>query len=116
MPVQLRIDISEKLARRVQPEHNHLGEILLLGLQERRSKVSGLRRESLAFLAGGPPPVEIIRSQHSSATMQSMRDMLQQNNPGGLSAKEKAETGNIGEIDHVCTQGTTQARLHLRAA
>jgi hypothetical protein len=52
--VQLAIDISEKLAQQVQPEREHLEEILQLGLQQRRSQVSGLKSEFLAFLARGP--------------------------------------------------------------
>jgi hypothetical protein len=37
--VQLTIDISEKLARQVQPEREHLEEILQLGLQQRRASM-----------------------------------------------------------------------------
>jgi len=114
--VQLTINISEKLARQVQPERDNLEEILLLGLQQRWAQVSGLRREFLAFLAGGPPPAEIIAFRPSSATVQRMRDLLQRDKQAGLSPEEEAEMDDIAEIDHVVTQVKAQARLHLRAA
>ncbi|HEX3720120.1 MAG TPA: hypothetical protein VH595_19395 [Verrucomicrobiae bacterium] len=71
--MQLTIDISDKLARQVQPERDHLEEILQLGLQQRRAQASGLRREFLAFLARGPRPDEIIVFQPSPATAQRAR-------------------------------------------
>jgi hypothetical protein len=100
----------------MQPERDHLEKILLPGLHQRPAQVSSLRREFLAFLAGGPPPAEIISFRPSSATVQRMRDLLQQNKQGGLSPAEDAEMDDIAEIDHLVTQVKAQARLHLRAA
>jgi hypothetical protein len=114
--MQLTIDISEKLARQVQPERDHLEEILQLGLQQRRLQASGLRREFLAFLARGPRPDEIIAFRPSPATVQRLRDLLHRDKQGSLSPEEEAEMDDIAEFDHVVTQVKAQARLHLRAA
>ena len=114
--MQLTIDISDKLARRVQPEREHLEEILQLGLQQRRAQISGLRSEFLAFLARGPHPNEIIAFQPSPAAVQRVRDLLQRNEEGSLSPEEDAEMDDIAELDHLVTQVKAQARLHLRAA
>jgi len=87
MPVQLTIDISDKLARQVQPEREHVEEILQLGLQLHRAQVSGLRREFLAFLARGPQSNEIIAFQPSPAAVQRVRDLLQRNKEGACRRK-----------------------------
>jgi hypothetical protein len=116
VPVQLTIDISDKLARQVQPEREHLEEILQLGLQMHWAQVSGLRREFLAFLARGPQSNEIIAFQPSPAAVQQVRDLLQRNREGSLSPEEDAEMDDIAELDHLVTQIKAQARLHLRAA
>ena len=113
--MQLTIDISDKLARQVQPEREHLEEILQLGLQQRRAQVSGLRREFLAFLARGPQPNQIVDYQPSPAAVQRMRELLQRNREGSLSPEDEAEMDDIAEADHVVTQVKAQARLHLRA-
>jgi hypothetical protein len=93
-----------------------LEKINLPGHHQRPAQVSSLRREFLTFLAGGPPPAEIISFRPSSATVQRMRDLLQQDRQGGLSAAEEAEMEGIAEIDHLVTQVKAQARLHLRAS
>ena len=100
-PMQLTIEISDKLARQVQPEREHLEEILQLGLQMHRAQVSGLRREFLAFLARGPQSNEIIAFQPSPAAVQRMRDLLERNKEGSLSPEEDAEMDNIAEFDHL---------------
>ena len=115
-PVRLTIDISDKLALQVQPEREHLEEILQLGLQQRRAQVSGLRREFLAFLARGPQSNEIIAFQPSAASVQRVRDLLQRNKEGSLSPEEEAEMDDIAELDHLVTQIKAQARLYMRAA
>ncbi len=102
--MQLAIDISEKLAQQVQPEREHLEEILQLGLQQRRSQVSGLKSEVLAFLARGPQSEEIIAFQPSPAVAQRVRELLQLNQAGALSAEEAAEMDDIAELDHFVTQ------------
>jgi hypothetical protein len=115
-PVQLTIEISEKLARQVQPERDHFEEILQLGLQQRRAQTSGLRHEFLAFLARGPQSDEIIAFRPSPATIQRLRDLLQRDKQGNLSPQEEAEMEDVAEFDHVITQVKARARLHSRAA
>ena len=112
----MTIDISEKLAHQVQPEREHLEEILQLGLQQRRAQVSGLRREFLVFLACGPQSHEIIAFQPSPAAVQRVRELLRLNQEGALSTEDEAEMDDIAELDHIITQVKAQARLHLRAA
>jgi len=114
--VQLTIDIFEKLANQVQPEREHLEEILRLGLQQHRAQASGLRREFLAFLARGPQSAEIIAFKPSPAAVQRVRDLLQRNREGSLSPEEEAEMDDIAELDHLVTQVKAQARTYMRAA
>src|SRR2546428_4647727 len=113
--MQLTIDISDELARQVEPELEHLAEILQLGLRQRRAQVSGLRREFLAFLARGPQPAEIVAFQPSEAAVQRARELLWRNK-GALTPEEEAEMDDIAELDHVITQVKAQARLHLGVA
>src|SRR2546422_9058140 len=111
--MQLTIDISEELARQVEPEREHLAEILQLGLRLRRAQLSGLRREFLAFLARGPQPAEIVAFKPSDAAVQRARELLWRSKEGALSPGEEAEMEDVAELDHVITQVKAQARLHL---
>jgi len=114
--MQMTIEIPEKLAREVEPEREHLAEILALGLRQHRAVVSGLRREFLAFLARGPKPSEIIAFQPSAGAVDRVRELLRRNQEGDLTPEEEAEMDDIAELDHVVTQVKAQARLHSRVA
>ncbi|MEK7685099.1 MAG: hypothetical protein AAB466_06735 [Verrucomicrobiota bacterium] len=114
--MQVTIEIPDRLAKQVEPEREHLAEILELGLRQHRAQASGLRREFLAFLARGPQPSEIIAFRPSEAAVERARELLRRNKQGHLTPEEEAEMDDIGELDHVITQVKAQARLHLRAA
>ncbi|MEW6301898.1 MAG: hypothetical protein AB1705_00395 [Verrucomicrobiota bacterium] len=114
--MQLTVEIPEKLAKEVEPEREHLAEILQLGLRQHRAVVSGLRREFLAFLGRGPKPGEIVAFSPSEATIERARELLRRNKAGSLTADEEVEMDDIAELDHVITQVKAQARMHLRAA
>jgi hypothetical protein len=45
-----------------------------------------------------------------------VRELLQLNQAGALSAEEAAEMDDIAELDHFVTQVKAQARLHVHAA
>jgi hypothetical protein len=113
--MQLTIEIPDKLAKQVEPEREHLAEILEMGLRQRRAQASGLRREFLAFLAHGPQPCEIIAFRPSQAAVERVQELLRRNEDGSLTPDEGAEMDDIAELDHLVTQVKAQARLHLRA-
>jgi hypothetical protein len=111
--VRLTIEIPDKLAKQVQPEVEHVAEILELGLRQRRVQASGLRGEFLAFLARGPQPGEIVAFRPSKAAVERVRELLRRNEEGNLTPQEDAEMDDIAELDHMITQVKAQARLHL---
>jgi hypothetical protein len=112
--VQLTIDIPEKLAKQVEPELEHLAEILEMGLRQRRAQASGLRREFLSFLARGPRPSEIVAFRPSEMAAERMRELLRRNREAQLTADEESEMDDIADVDHLVTQLKAQARLHTR--
>ena len=114
--MQVTIELSDKLAKEVEPEREHLAEILELGLRQHRAVASGLRHEFLAFLARGPKTSEIVAFRPSESAVARARELLQRNKEGRLTAEEEAEMDDVAELDHVITQIKAQARLHLRAA
>ena len=114
--MQMTIEIPEKLARQVEPEREHLAEILELGLRQRWAQASGLRHELLAFLARGPQPGDIIAFRPSETAIEHIRELLRRNKEGAFTPEEDAEMDDIAEFDHLVAQLKAEARLHLRAA
>src|SRR4051812_38275294 len=52
--MQMTIDIPDNLARRLEPERDHLAQIISRGLRRSWSSSSDLRTELISFLAGRP--------------------------------------------------------------
>lgn len=111
--MQLTIEIPETLARQLEPEREHLAEIIQLGLCRRWSNANGLWREIVAFLARGPKPGEIVSFHASEAVAERMRELLDKNEEGLLEAPETAELDEMCHLDHLVTALKAEAWRHL---
>lgn len=114
--MQMTIEIPEKLARQLEPEREHLAEILERGLRQKWSETSVLRREIIAFLGRGPEPGEIIAFKPSPAAQERVSALLRRNKEGELTPAEAAEMDEIAELDQMVSLIKAEARLHLRAS
>ena len=114
--MQLTIDLPDELGLRVQPEREHLADIIERGLQQRRSELSGLRRELIAFLARGPQPREILAYRPPAPFIERASELLHRGKAGPLSQSEEAELDEISSLDHLMSLIKAEARRHVPAA
>jgi hypothetical protein len=64
--MRLTIDIPEKLADQLEPEREHVAEIIARGLRRSWTGNSILRREVISFLAG-QPTTELTKNENRLA-------------------------------------------------
>ena len=114
--MQVTIDIPEDLAQRLEPEREHLRDIIERGLRQRGSEKSGLSREVVAFLARGPQPREIVGFRPSAKFLQRASALLEKNRERNLTAAEEAELDELANLDHLVSLIKAEARLHLQQA
>jgi len=116
----LTIDIPDELARQLGPKRERLAEIIKLGLNELGTPENGLSNCLLAtdvseFLARGPQPEEIVAFRPSAKSVARIRELLDRNRQGTLTAEEKSEMDHIAMVNNLFGLIKVQARQHLRA-
>lgn len=114
--MQLTIEVSETLARQIEPEREHLAEIIQLGLCRRWSNANSLWHEIVAFLARGPKPEEIVEFHASETRAERLRELLEKNQAGKLDASEEAELDEMCHLESLVTALKAEAWRHMRAA
>lgn len=119
--MQMTIDIPDELARQLEPERERLAEIIRRGLSELGMLEgdlgnSALAEEVLAFLARGPQPEEIVAFRPSEKSVKRIRQLLDKNRAGALTAEEEAEMDHIQSLNNLFSLIKVHARQHLRAS
>ena len=114
--MQFTIDLPDDLARKLEPEREHLDEILRLGMYRRWSSANNLWREIVSFVARGPRPQEIVEFHASEASQARLRELLDRNKEGALTDGEKTELDEMRHLDHLVTSIKAAAWQHLRKA
>ncbi len=97
--MQLTIEIPDKLATQLEPEREHLAEIIARGLRRTWSAGSTLRREVISFLARRPSGDEIIAFHPSAQAAARAQELLGRNQAGALTPAEEAELDEMCEVD-----------------
>src|SRR5438876_11166075 len=88
------LELSDDLARRLQPVADQLPEILELGLRElNAASQSGFQgaAELLEFLAGLPTPEETLALRPSEALQRRVDALLEKNRTQGLTPSEEQD-------------------------
>jgi hypothetical protein len=114
--MQVAIEVPDKLAQQLEPEREHLAEIIQLGLCRRWSNANSLWHEIVAFLACEPKPSEIVEFHASEASAERLRELLDKNKTGPLSAEEEAELDEMCHLDQLVTALKAEAWRHVRSA
>jgi hypothetical protein len=114
--MQMTIEIPDSLGRQLEPERDHLVEIIQLGLCRRWSGVNSLWRELVAFLAQGPKPTEIVSFHASEASSERLRNLLEKNKEGALTAEQEAELDEMCHLDRLVTALKAEAWRYIRDA
>lgn len=97
--MQLTIEIPEQLAKQLEPEREHLADILARGLRRTWSAGSAVRREVIAFMARRPSEAEILAFRPSAGVASRARELMHRNAAGALSVAEEAELDEMCEVD-----------------
>ena len=111
--MQLTIDIPDDLARQLEPEREHLAEIIRRGLRGPAPGAESAVEEVIQFLARRPSPEEIVAFHASGKSQGRLRELLERNREGLLTDAEEAELDTMTSLNHLFAHIKLQARLRL---
>jgi hypothetical protein len=114
--MQVTIEISDELAAQCAAQQGRLAALVERALRQQWWQESALGREVIGFLARGPQPEEIVAFRPSDHSVQRIRELLERNGAGTLSAAEEAELDEVSVLNRVFTRIKAEARQHLRRA
>lgn len=116
--MQIKVEVSDELAIRLDPLQDQLPQIIELGLREwnaeTQSGFSGLA-EVLEFLANLPSPQEILAFKPSETLHQQISDLLEKNRTIGLTPSEERMWQQYEYIEHLVRIAKAKALLKLKA-
>jgi hypothetical protein len=115
--MQISIEVSDELARRLSPLQDQLPQILELGLRKWNGDVqsgfSGLT-DVLEFLANLPTPEEILALKPSQG-LQQVEHLLEKNRTIGLTSQEERLWQQYEDVEHLVRVAKAKALLKLKA-
>src|SRR5438067_1627421 len=114
--MRLTIEIPDELGRKLEPEREHLDEILRLGMYRRWSSANSLWREIVSFVAHGPKAEKIVEFHASETAQARLRDLLDRSKEGTLMEAEKNELDEMRHLDHLVSSIKAAAWQNLRQA
>lgn len=116
--MQISIEVSDELARRLSPLQDQLPQILELGLREwngdAQSGFSGLT-DVLECLANLPTPEEILALKPSQGLQQQVEHLLEKNRTIGLTSQEERLWQQYEYVEHLVRVAKAKALLKLKA-
>ncbi|MBI2949219.1 MAG: hypothetical protein HYY23_16380 [Verrucomicrobia bacterium] len=113
--MQVTIEIHDELARQLEPERQHLADIIRRGLRHRSPGGLSIVEEVFDFLSRQPSPGEIIAFNPSEKSVQRLRDLLDKNRERSLTSDEEMELDTLQALNHLFALIKLQARQQLRA-
>ena len=108
--VEIRMQVNEKLARRLQPLHDWLPTILELSLVGFKTPAVQTATEIMDFLSTSPAPVEVMNYHVTERAQERLRRLLAMNDAGAASTDEQAELDEISQIEHIVIMLKAQAQ------
>ena len=114
--VEIRMQITDSLARRLQPMHDWLPTVLELSLVGFKTPAVRTASEIIDFLATGPSPGEVIAYHVSDRAQERLRRLLAINEAGLASETEQAELDEIEQIEHIVVLLKAHAQEKLTQA
>ncbi len=117
--MQIRVEVPDDLAIRLNPLQEQLPQILELGLWEwnavAQSGFSGLA-EVLEVLATLPSAEEILALKPSQVLQQQIETLLEKNRTVGLTAEEEQLWQQYEYVEHLVRVAKAKALLKLKAS
>ncbi|KAM3113489.1 hypothetical protein [Phormidesmis sp. 146-33] len=101
--MQIRVEVPDSLAQKLQPFNDQLSEVLERGVQELLNEQSDRFQselEIIELLASQPPPEEILRIRPSPTLQSRVSHLLAQSKTGTLSRQEETELDRYLTLEH----------------
>jgi hypothetical protein len=114
--VEIKMQITDSLAQRLQPMYDWLPTVLELSLVGFKTPAVQTASEIIDFLATGPSPGEVMAYHVSDRAQERMRRLLTISEAGLTSEEEQAELDEIGQIEHIMILLKAQAQEKLTKA
>lgn len=108
--VQITMQVTDRLAQRLQPLSDWLPTILELSLVGFKTPAVQTASEIIDFLATSPSPSEVLAYHVSERAQERLQRLLAINAAGLASAEEQVELDEIGQIDHIIIMLKAQAQ------
>ncbi len=99
--VQMTMQVSNDLAKRLQPIRDWLPTILELSLVGFKTLATETATEIIRFLSTKPSPQEVIDYHVSKRAQTRLRRLLALNEAGGLGEIELLELDELQQIEHI---------------
>ena len=111
--VEIKMQITDSLAQRLQPMYHWLPTVLELSLVRFKTPAVQTASEIIDFLGTGPSPAEVIAYHVSDRAQERLRRLLAINEAGLASEAEQAELDEIEQIEHIMLllKAQTQEKL-----
>ncbi|MCB0208302.1 MAG: hypothetical protein KDJ52_03165 [Anaerolineae bacterium] len=114
--VEIKMQITDALAQRLQPMHDWLSTVLELSLVGFKTPAVQTASELIDFLATGPSSSDVIAYHVSDRAQERLRRLLAINEAGLASSEEQAELDEIERIEHIVIILKAQAQEKLTKA
>ena len=111
--VEIKMQVSDDLAQRLQPLVDWLPAVLELSLVGFKTPAVQTASEILSFLTQSPSPNDVMAYHVSDRAQERLRRLLAINEAGLASETEQAELDEIGQIEHVMVLLKAQAQEKL---
>ena len=111
---ELRVEVSNELAARVQPFSRWLPTIIELGLINFKTEAVLVATEIKEFLEKNPSPQKVLKFHVSDKAQERMKRLLALNELGVLSELENCELDELERIEHIMIMFKTGIAKELK--
>ncbi len=112
--VELKLQVPDELAQRVQPMGPWLPVILELGLLGCRTQAAAAAVEMIELLTRNPTPQQVLEYHVSEATQERSRRLLALNEAGLLGQDEQQELDELDRLEHLVVMLKARLAQDLR--
>jgi len=116
MAISLHIKVSDRLGRQLQTMEDRLPEILERGMRDVLAEQNVSfhdAAEIIAVLASQPTPEQMLNIRPSPAFQLRVRELLDRNQQGRLTAEEQAELERYTLLEHLVRMAKAHAYTQL---
>lgn len=112
--VQLTVQISDELAKQIQPMTSWLPTILELSLIGFKTLATATATEVIQFLSTAPSPQDVLNYHVSQQAQERLQRLLALNKAGMLSESEQIELDELQKIEHIVIMLKAQVAAQLK--